>query len=106
MAPLRKQVLGQLQGGIADVIIKYRNGKPYVSSKPSIANTGKDPVTLFKKKQGMFIGKLSQVIYKIDILKKIWSLTDTSNGYLYQQIWARNYRSIKNSDLSGLVTLV
>jgi hypothetical protein len=106
MARLRKQVLGQLQGGIADVYIKYRNGKPYVSCKPDKFNTGNDPVTLYKKNQGKFIGKLSSVIYKIDILKNIWSLSDAPKGYLYQQIWARNYRSIKNSNLSGLVTLV
>ena len=106
MARIRKQVLGQLQGGIADVKIKYRNGKPYVASKPGKFNTGKDPVTLFKKNQGKFIGKLSSVIYKIEILKKIWSLADTLKGYTYQQIWARNYRSIKNTDLSGIVTLV
>ena len=69
MAHLRKQVLGQIQGGIADIKIKYRNGKPYVASKPGKFNTGKDPVTLFKKNQGKFIGKLSSVIYKIEILK-------------------------------------
>src|ERR1035437_3069882 len=106
MARLRKQVLGQLQGGIASVVIKYRNGKPYVASKPGKCNTGKDPVTLFKKNQGRFIGKLSSVIYKIEILKKIWSLADAPKGYTYQQIWAKNYRSIKNNDLSGNVTLV
>lgn len=106
MARLRKQVLGQLQGGIASVVIKYRNGKPYVASKPGKCNTGKDPVTLFKKNQGRFIGKLSSVIYKIEILKKIWSLANTPKGYTYQQIWAKNYRSIKNTDLSGIVTLV
>src|ERR1039457_4032557 len=105
MARLRKQVIGQLQRGIADIKIKYRNGKPYVASKPGKFNTGKDPITLFKKNQGKFIGKLSSVIYKIEILKKIWSLTDGPKGYTYQQIWARNYRSIKNSDLSGIVTL-
>ena len=69
MAHLRKQVLGQLQGGIADVKIKYRNGKPYVASKPGRFNTGKDPVTLFKKSQGRFIGILAKAIYHIDILK-------------------------------------
>ena len=106
MARIRKQVLGQLQGGIADVKIKYRNGKPYVASKPGRFNTGKDPVTLYKKNQGKFIGKLSKVIYHIDILKKIWSLSNVNKGYTYQQIWARNYRSIKNNDLSGLVTLI
>ena len=106
MAHLRKQVLGQIQGGIADIKIKYRNGKPYVASKPGKFNTGKDPVTLFKKNQGKFIGKLSSVIYKIEILKKIWSLAEGPKGYTYQQIWARNYRSIKNTDLSGIVTLV
>ena len=106
MAHLRKQVLGQIQGGIADIKIKYRNGKPYVASKPGKFNTGKDPVTLFKKNQGKFIGKLSSVIYKIEILKKIWSLAEGPKGYTYQQIWARNYRSIKNNDLSGIVTLI
>jgi hypothetical protein len=70
MAHLRKQVLGQLQGSIASIVIKYRNGKPYVASKPGKCNTGKDPVTLFKQSQGRFIGKLSSVIYKIEILKK------------------------------------
>ena len=106
MAHLRKQVLGQLQGSIASIVIKYRNGKPYVASKPGKCNTGKDPATLFKQSEGRFIGKLSSVIYKIEILKKIWSLTDAPKGYAYQQIWARNYRSIKNNDLSGNVTLV
>jgi len=106
MAHLRKQVLGQLQGSIASIVIKYRNGKPYVASKPGKCNTGKDPVTLFKKNQGRFIGKLSSVIYKIEILKKIWSLIDAPKGYTYQQIWARNYHSIKNTDLSGIVTLI
>src|ERR1035437_970301 len=106
MTHLRKQVLGQIQGGIADIKIKYRNGKPYVASKPGKFNTGKDPVTLFKKNQGKFIGKLSSVIYKIEILKKIWSLAEGLKGYTYQQIWGRNYKSIKNGDLSGIVTLI
>jgi hypothetical protein len=66
---------------------------------------GNDPVTLFKKSQGRFIGKLSKEIYKIEILKKIWSLNDVLKGYTYQQIWGRNYKSIKNDDLSGFVTL-
>jgi hypothetical protein len=105
MATIRKQILGELQGGIADIKIKYRNGKPYVASKPGKFNTGKDPVTLYKKSQGKFIGKLSKEIYQIEILKKIWALNDVLKGYTYQQIWARNYKSIKNNDLSGIVTL-
>jgi hypothetical protein len=106
MARLRKQVLGQLQGGIADVKIKYRNGKAYIASKPAQFNTGKDPVTIFKKDQGKFIGKLSSVIYQNTYLKKIWSLSDAPAGYLYQHIWGLNYRSIRNNDLSGIVSLI
>jgi hypothetical protein len=106
MATINKQILGQVRGGIANVVIKYRNGKPYIASKPSQTNTGKDPVTLFKQSQGRFIGKLSKEIYKIEILKKIWSLHDVVKGYTYQQIWGRNFKSIKNDDLSGFVTLI
>jgi hypothetical protein len=106
MATIRKQVLGEVQGGIAQIKIKYRNGKPYVASKPGYFNMGTDPVTLFKKSQGRFIGKLSKEIYSIEILKKIWSLNDVLKGYTYQQIWGRNYKSIKNDDLSGFVTLI
>jgi hypothetical protein len=106
MAHLRKQVFGQIQGSIASIVIKYRNGKPYIATKPAKFNAGKDPVTLFKKNQGMFIGKLSSAVYKIDILKKIWSASDVKKGYAYQQVWARNYHSIKNNDLAGSVTLV
>jgi hypothetical protein len=105
MATIRKQVFGEIHGGISSIKIKYRNGKPYVASKPGKFNTGKDPVTLFKKNQGKFIGKLSREIYRIEILKKIWSLNNVKKGYTYQQIWARNYKSIKCSDLSGVVTL-
>jgi hypothetical protein len=105
MATIRKQVLGQIQGGIASVVIKYRNGKPYIASKPAQTNTGKDPATLFKKSQGRFIGKLSKEIYKIEILKKIWTNYDVLKGYTYQQIWGRNFKSIKVDDLSGFVTL-
>jgi hypothetical protein len=105
MATIRKQVLGQIQEGIASVVIKYRNGKPYIASKPARTNTGKDPATLFKKNQGRFIGKLSKEIYKIEILKKIWSLKDVLKRYTYQQIWGRNFKSIKVGDLSGFVTL-
>jgi hypothetical protein len=85
MAHLRKQVLGQIQGGIADIKIKYRNGKPYIASKPGKFNTGKNPATLFKKSQGRFIGKLSSIIYKIEILKKIWSLAEGLKGYTYSK---------------------
>ena len=106
MARLRKQVLGQVQGSIAAIVIKYRNGKPYVASRPAKFNTGKDPVTLFKKNQGRFIGKLAKAIYGIEALKNIWSFSDETKGYTYQQIWARNYHSIKNTDLSGIVTLI
>jgi hypothetical protein len=106
MARLRKQVLGQVQGTIASIVIKYRNGKPYVATRPAKFNTGKDPVTLFKKNQGRFIGKLAKAIYGIEVLKKIWFLSDEIKGYTYQQIWARNYHSIKNTDLSGTVTLL
>jgi hypothetical protein len=105
MATIRKQVLGEVQGGIAQIKIKYRNGKPYVASKPGYFNMGTDPVTLFKKNQGRFIGKLSKEIYSIEILKNIWSLNDVLKGYTYQQIWGRNYKSIKVDDLSGFVTL-
>lgn len=106
MARLRKQVIGQVQGTIASIVIKYRNGKPYVATRPAKFNTGNDPVTLFKKNQGRFIGKLAKAIYGIDILKNIWSLSDEIKGYTYQQIWARNYHSIKNTDLTGNVTLL
>jgi hypothetical protein len=105
MANIKNQILGHLQGRIADVTIKYRNGKPYVARKPVQTNTGKDPATLFKQSQGRFIGKLSKEIYRIEILKKIWSLNDVQKGYTYQQIWGRNYKSIKVDDLSGIVTL-
>jgi hypothetical protein len=105
MASIDKQVIGQLRGGIADIKIKYRNGKPYVASKPAKFNTGNDPSTIFRKNQGKFIGKLSKEIYHIEILKKIWSLNEIQKGYTYQQIWGRNYKSIKVDDLSGSVTL-
>jgi hypothetical protein len=106
MANIKNQILGHLQGRIADVTIKYRNGKPYVARKPVQTNTGKDPATIFKQNQGRFIGKLSKEIYRIEILKKIWSLNDVQKGYTYQQIWSRNYKSIKVDDLSGSVTLI
>jgi hypothetical protein len=106
MATIRKQILGEVHGGISQIKIKYRNGKPYVAGKPGYFNMGKDPVTLFKKDQGRFIGKLSKEIYKIDLLKKIWTQNDVVKGYTYQQIWGRNFKSIKVDDLSGFVALI
>jgi hypothetical protein len=105
MSKIKTQILGQLQGSIGDVTIKYRNGKPYVARRPIRTNTGKDPATLFKQSQGRFIGKLSKEIYRIEILKEIWSLNNIQKLYTYQHIWSRNYKSIKVDDLSGSVTL-
>ena len=105
MARVKKQIIGSLQGSIADIVIKYRNGKPYAASKPATANTGTDPVTVFKKNQGRFAGKLAKAIYDNVYFKKAWSDYTEKKDLVYQNIFSIHYHSINNENLEGKVFL-
>ena len=105
MARVKKQIIGALQGSIADVVIKYRNGKPYAASRPATANTGTDQVTIYKKNQGRFAGKLAKVIYDNKYFKKVWTDYSDKKDLVYQTIFSVYYRSLNNDTLQGKVSL-
>ena len=70
MATIRKQVLGQLQGGIADIKIKYRNGKPYVASKPGRLIPAKIPLLSSKRTRESLLANYPALFIKLKSLKK------------------------------------
>lgn len=106
MASLTNEILGKPHGGIATLMFKTRRGKTYIATRPENPNSSNHPNILFKKNQGRFIGKLSQAIYHNTLIKQIWFQSEYDKQYLYQQIWKKNFLSIKYNDLSGNVVLI
>ena len=43
MAKISKEILGKVRGSLGDITFRQRNGKSYLSTRPSSFMPGKDP---------------------------------------------------------------
>lgn len=72
MARLEKKILGEFRGTIGDVVGKIRNGKMYISARPSHYTKSMKPQEVDKRGRFKVNAQLAKVIRQTDLLFTIW----------------------------------
>ena len=72
MAEINKQVLGKLTGTLGDIVFRQRNGKNYVSMRPSSYPASDNPAIIAKREKFLLAVQLGSNINSNSYLKEIW----------------------------------
>ena len=105
MAELNKTVLGRLSGALGDVVFRQRNGKNYVSMRPSSYHTPENPAAVAKREKFLLSVQLGSAINSNQNLKAIWDGYTPSGLTPFNFMVRKNYDNISNGELTNRVTL-
>jgi hypothetical protein len=106
MASLNKEILGKVKGSLGDVTFRQRNGKTFVSARPSSFVPGTDENSKARREKFSMVIKLAQSIYSVRSLKEIWSEYAPQGASVFNYITQTNYPMMNADGLTSLVKLV
>ncbi len=101
MAQFNKQILGQAQGAVGDVTFRKRNGKTYLSAKPSSFTPGMDDKSVARRGKFSISIKLASTINSIPVLKNIWEKNTPAELSTFNHIMRTNYAMIGSSSITN-----
>ncbi len=106
MASLNKEILGKVKGSLGDVTFRQRNGKTFVSARPSSFMPGTDENSKARREKFALVIKLARAINSVRSLKEIWSENAPQDASVFNYITQTNYPMMNADGLTGLVKLV
>lgn len=106
MPKLVKAILGKVQGALGDVTFRQRNGKNYLSTRPTSRTPSDNPASVAARGKFALSVQLAKSVYSISELKSVWTVRATSGSSGFNQIVRTNYTKMSSTDLSEFVKLV
>ncbi|QQS34746.1 MAG: hypothetical protein IPM56_10780 [Ignavibacteriales bacterium] len=106
MASVKKAILGQLNGGIADVVFKSKNGKGYVASKPASMKVSNSPRSVEIRSKFRISIKFAQMITSNLMLKDLWKSVKPQNMSAANYIVRENYPFITQTGINNGAQIV
>ncbi len=94
MAELNKSVLGKVSGKIGDLTFRQRNGKNYISIRPSSFIPGQDQASVARRNRFRLASKIAKEILSIDTFKEQWKASTPSGSMPFHNIFKQNYHFI------------
>jgi hypothetical protein len=106
MARLEKRVLGEIRGRIGDVVVKVRNGKQYIASRPSKYTISKAPHEVDKRNRFKVNGLFAKAINENKLLYSIWDNEKAPAASAYNKICKINFKLCNTSrpSVQNLIT--
>lgn len=106
MARLEKKVLGEIRGRIGDVVVKVRNGKQYIASRPSKYTMSKAPHEVDKRNRFKVNGLFAKAINDNNFLYSIWDKEKAPATSAYNKICKINFKlcNINRPSAQNLIT--
>jgi len=92
MARLEKRVLGEIRGRVGDVVIKLRNGKQYIASRPSKYTMSKASHEVDKRNRFKINGLFAKAIKESNLLYTIWDKEKAPAASAYNKICMVNFK--------------
>jgi hypothetical protein len=92
MARLEKRVLGEIRGRVGDVVIKLRNGKQYIASRPSKYTMSKASHEVDKRNRFKVNGLFAKAIKESNLLYTIWDKEKAPAASAYNKICKVNFK--------------
>ena len=92
MARLEKRVLGEIRGRVGDVVIKLRNGKQYIASRPSKYTMSKASHEVDKRNRFKVNGLFAKAIKESDLLYRVWEKEKAPAVSAYNKICKVNFK--------------
>ena len=106
MATLNKSVLGKIRGSIGDITFKQKNGKNYVSIKPSSFKPGIDPDSVARREKFRLVSQIIKTMNKDAVLKAIWKAYTPSGMSTYNYMFKTVYQFMGNDLQVGNIKLI
>jgi len=75
MALINLKGLGRISGRVGNVVFRYKNGKTYVSARPSHYNSPKTKEVTGRRLRFKITGQLARTLNKDELLKSLWGKT-------------------------------
>jgi hypothetical protein len=105
MAELNKHLFGKLKGKFGNAVFRQRNGKNYISQRPSSYTPPNDENFFNRTNKFRIASKIASVINSNEILKAIWINNIPKNSNLYNYLISKNYPAIDNNSINGLIQI-
>jgi hypothetical protein len=106
MATLTKAVLGKVSGSLGDITFRQRNGRNFLSTRPSSYPVSTDINTINRRGRFAFASKLSAAINSIPHFKTRWH-TEAANGESeYNVVLGVNYRFVTPDSITDTTQLL
>lgn len=100
MAIIKKKILGEILGNLGDVIIRTRNGKTVIYSKPSKQKVSKSEVSIKARNKFALTVALAKEIISDETLSHIWRNSKIKATNSYQKIIKHNSKLVSEESLT------
>lgn len=97
MARIKKNIIGQLQGKLSDVVFRVRNGKVVVYSRPAKQKVSKSEAAIKARNKFALTVALAKEINSNETLSELWKNSKVNATNSYQKIIKYN-STLTNSD--------
>jgi hypothetical protein len=105
MAQIKKQVLGQNRGSIADVVFRKNGDGTFTSAKPGSYKLNDTPDKLLIKQKFRLAVKTASAVNGISALKGLWPHDSGKRQSRFNEIVKMNFGLIAGPDMSGSFAL-
>lgn len=100
MAIIKRNIIGAVQGGLADVIFRVRNGKLVAYSRPSKQKISKSSSAIQARNKFALTVSFAKEINSDEILSEIWKQSNIKATNSYQKIIKLNSVLADNNSLT------
>lgn len=100
MAELNKHMFGKLKGTFGSAVFRQRNGKNYISQKPSSYNPPNDENYFARINKFKLATKIASTVNANNMLKNIWEYKKPKSSNLYNHLVSLTYPNIVNNSVS------
>lgn len=100
MAIIKRNIIGTVQGGLADVIFRVRNGKLVAYSKPARQKVSRSKSAIQARNKFALTVSFAKEINSDQMLSKIWKQSDVKASSGYQKIIKLNSVLADNNSLT------
>lgn len=91
MARIEDHILKNVRGKVGNVVIKVRNGKPYLAARPSKYTASQKPEEIHKRNKFKVNAKFAKCIKEAGILYKVWDKEKAPASNAYNKICKVNF---------------
>lgn len=100
MAIIKRNIIGTVQGGLADVIFRVRNGKLVAYSRPAKQKVSKSKSAILARNKFALTVSFAKEINSDELLSKIWKESNVKASNGYQKIIKLNSVLADNNSLT------